>query len=261
MVQGLWARETVALAMLAAALPVGVASAVEGGWAFGATFALALAVLAFWQGVFLFVRAQPATGIGILTALAIALLAPRDLAPWQVMLGVSFGAVIGEQVFGGWGRNIVNTAIASLAFLYFAFPEAPAPEPGWLVALSCVPGAVLLVLFGILAWPIPVGGILGVLAVGLLLEADLSTLWTHGALVYGIVFLAGDPVTSSATPAGRWVYGALTGALAGLFGWATYGIGAAQTVVFATLLASLFAPLIDHTVIAAYAAARRRRHG
>ncbi|WP_404404562.1 RnfABCDGE type electron transport complex subunit D [Pelagibacterium halotolerans] len=261
MIRGLWARETIALTMLAAALPVGVAGVVENGWAFATTFVLALAVLAFWQGVFLFVRAQPATGIGIVTALAVALLVPPNLAPWQIVLGVSFGAVIGEQVFGGWGRNIVNTSVATLAFLFFAFPEAATPEPGWLIALASLPGAILLILFGILAWPIPVGAALGLMAVGLLLGRDLAPLATYGALAFGIVFLAGDPVTSSTTPTGRWVYGILTGALAGLFGWAAYGIGSVQAIVFATLLSSLFAPLVDHTVIAAGAAARRSRHG
>ncbi|MCD7059362.1 RnfABCDGE type electron transport complex subunit D [Pelagibacterium xiamenense] len=261
MIRGLWERETIALLILAAALPVGIAGAVEGGWAFATTFTLALAVLAFWQGVFLFARAQLATGIGVLTALAVTLLGPQGLAPWQIILGVSFGAVIGEQVFGGWGRNIINTAVASLAFLFFAFPEAVTPEPGWLIAVSSVPGAALLVVLGVLAWPIPVGAIMGIATVGLLMGADLSVLFSHGAIVFGIVFLSGDPVTSSATPAGRWAYGGLAGGLAGLLGWAAYGVGAPQTIVFATLLASLFAPLIDHTVITISAAARKRRHG
>ena len=47
--------------------------------------------------------------------------------------------VIGEAIFGGWGRNVVSGAVATLAFLFFSFPEIRhEPASAW-IALACVP--------------------------------------------------------------------------------------------------------------------------
>ena len=78
------------------------------------------------------------------------------------------------------------------------------------------------------------------------------------ALAFGLVFLIGHPVAAAATNAGRWIYGALAGGLIALFSQG--GTDFAEAVVFASLMASIFAPLIDHLVGLGHAARRRRRH-
>ena len=40
----------------------------------------------------------------------------------MVALGISFGVVVGKEVFGGTGKNFLNPALTGRAFLYFAYP-------------------------------------------------------------------------------------------------------------------------------------------
>ncbi len=65
-------------------------------------------------------------------------LLPLTLAPtvplWQVALAVTFGVVIGKEVFGGVGMNIWNPALLSRAFLFFAYPAQISGEKVWIAA-------------------------------------------------------------------------------------------------------------------------------
>jgi Na+-transporting NADH:ubiquinone oxidoreductase subunit B len=54
---------------------------------------------------------------------------------WQVALGISFGVVIGKEVFGGTGKNFINPALAGRAFLFFAYPAYMSGDTVW-TALS-----------------------------------------------------------------------------------------------------------------------------
>ena len=58
-----------------------------------------------------------------------------DLSPgyplWQVALGISFGVVIGKEVFGGTGKNFLNPALTGRAFLYFAYPAQMSGDAVW----------------------------------------------------------------------------------------------------------------------------------
>lgn len=258
---GVWHRDTIAWVIVAAILPAAAVAIIDGGleavWRMGLT----LLVILFWQGVFLLARAQPVSPIAIVTAVTITILAPGGVAPWQLILAVTFGTVIGEQIFGGWGRNIVNAAVATLAFLYFAFPEATHAGAGGQMMVAVLPGALLLIATGIVSWQIVVSAIAGlVLATGLI-GADPLVLVTQGSLALGLVFLIADPVASSATRAGRWVHGAMAGGLMALFGWGDAGIDAPHAAVYSALLAALFAPLIDSAVLAAKAQLRRSSNG
>ncbi|MBM4163835.1 MAG: RnfABCDGE type electron transport complex subunit D [Lentisphaerae bacterium] len=66
-----------------------------------------------------------------------------------------------------------------------------------------------------------------------------------GSLVIGIFFYATDPVSASQTNPGRWIYGALIGALSSVI--ATFSAWPAGTM-FAILLANMFAPILDHAI-------------
>lgn len=258
---GVWHRDTVGWVIAAAALPVAAAAVVEFGPAALWRMGIALTVVLFWQGVFLWTRAQPVSPIAVVTAVSVGVLAPGNFDAWQLMLAVSFGAVIGEQIFGGWGRNVINAGVATLAFLYFAFPETLHAGSGVLVALAVIPGALMLIATGIIAWPVIATAIAAAAAVSLIVGQNPGELVINGSLVFGLVFLVCDPVASSATRQGRWIYGTMAGALVAVFAWADTGTDVPQAIVFAALLASLLAPLIDAGVVAVWARQWRRRNG
>jgi Na+-transporting NADH:ubiquinone oxidoreductase subunit B len=128
MIRGIWDRETVALLLLAAVLPIAATWLWYGGVEALGRLSLALLVAGAWHVAFLVARAQPPSFAGAMTALAVAVLAPVELGLFQFVLGVSFGTVVAELIFGGWGRNVLNPATVALAFLGFGFPAAPWPD-------------------------------------------------------------------------------------------------------------------------------------
>jgi Na+-transporting NADH:ubiquinone oxidoreductase subunit B len=75
-----------------------------------------------WERIFARVRGrQLSEGFGVI-ALLFALSLPPTVALWQVALGISFGLVVGREIFGGTGKNLLNPALAGIAFLHFAYP-------------------------------------------------------------------------------------------------------------------------------------------
>ncbi len=192
---------------------------------------------------------------GALTALAIAILAPADLGPIPMLLGISFGIVAGELAFGGWGRNVVNPATIAVAFLGFGFPASSWPilpiQLGWSVIVVVAIGAFA----GVISWRV-VAGASVVLAAGWHSMGLTTPIATAAAVV--LVLLVCDPVTSAATSLGRWLYGLLYGALVVLFALGWNGAAPVQIAVSAALLASLAAPLFDEIAIRLWLARRTR---
>ena len=258
MIRGLWDRETVALLLLAALLPLAATWLLSDGWNALSRFVLVLAVMEAWQLVFMLVRAQPPSLASLATALSVAMLAPEGLGPLQMLLATSFGIVFGELVFGGWGRNVLHPATVTLAFLGFGFPAAPWPEltvpMGWAAAACGLLGLGL----GLFALPVLASAGL-VLAVAVAIGPGLAPVVT--ACAVALVLLAADPVSSAATQAGRWAHGALYAGLSVLFALTWPGAAPVQVVVSAALLASIAAPLLDEIAIVVWLARRRRRLG
>jgi len=56
---------------------------------------------------------------------------PPSIPLWQVALGISFGVVIGKEIFGGTGKNFMNPALVGRAFLFFAFPAQMSGDSVW----------------------------------------------------------------------------------------------------------------------------------
>ncbi|MDZ4190881.1 MAG: NADH:ubiquinone reductase (Na(+)-transporting) subunit B [Pseudomonas sp.] len=56
---------------------------------------------------------------------------PPSIPLWQVALGISFGVVIGKEVFGGTGKNFLNPALTGRAFLFFAYPAQMSGDAVW----------------------------------------------------------------------------------------------------------------------------------
>jgi len=239
---------------------------------------------------------------------------PAGIALWQAAVGTIVAIVIGKEIFGGIGRNVVHPVVIGLAFLYFAYPGSvsgdlvwvpgsatPAPltlatrsglegltTAGWTwgaLALGRAPaalghssglaaalGACVLVAAGVASWRIMAGGVSGLLlgVVGLQqlgVEQPIATLGWHwhlvtGGFAFGLVFLATDPVTSTTSNAGRWIYGLLVGLSVAVIRIANPAHE--DGVVLALLLANVTAPLIDWAVARAQyriASAGGRAHG
>lgn len=58
----------------------------------------------------------------LVTGMLYPLILPPTIPYWMVALGVAFGVVIGKELFGGTGMNILNPALTCRAFLFFTFP-------------------------------------------------------------------------------------------------------------------------------------------
>ncbi|SIN77007.1 RnfABCDGE type electron transport complex subunit D [Vannielia litorea] len=258
MSRGLWDRETVALLLIAACLPLAVIWLGYGGTGAALRLVSVGLVLAGWQLVFLLARAQPPSLAAAVTALAIAMLAPEELGPLRMVLGVSFGVVMGELVFGGWGRNVVHPATVALAFLGFGFPGVGWPEILLPVAWAAIPAAALGIALGVMHWPVIAGAVLTGAVTTQLGHVPAATL---PAAAVALVLLVADPVTSATTPLGRWLNGGLYALMLTLFASHWAGAAPVQIAVSAALFAALAAPLLDEAAIALWRARRRRRHG
>lgn len=129
-------------------------------------------------------------------------------------------------------------------------------------------GAFWLVFTGVGSWRTMVAGVLGLLASAFLMKTlsgastgPISLLpWEHllcGGFLFGIVFMATDPVSSPETNLGKWIYGAL-------FGFVTILVrlinpAYPEGTMLACLLLNAFAPGIDHFVVAANIRRRKAR--
>ena len=76
----------------------------------------------FWEVLFATIRKHEVNEGFLVTGMLFPLTLPPEIPLWQVALGISFGVVIGKEVFGGTGRNFLNPALTARAFLYFAYP-------------------------------------------------------------------------------------------------------------------------------------------
>lgn len=90
-----------------------------------------MAVGAFWEGLFNLVRGHEFSEAFMVTGLLFSLTLPPDIPLWQVAAGISFGLIFAKEVFGGVGRNFMNPALASRAFIYFAYPAQMTGDAIW----------------------------------------------------------------------------------------------------------------------------------
>jgi len=252
-----WGRSSLP-AIVGLALPMAVLSTTQGPtlWL---RFTVVLVVALGLQLLFTRLRQHPFDFSGVVLAGIVAIAVPVDAPLYQLLLGIAFGVVIGEQVFGGRGRSFLHPALVTLAFLTFSFADQDYRTGPDLASWTLLPALGLLLASGQASWRILVAAA-GVM-IGLTALAGHAEPWAallQGPIVLALLYLAADPVASAATNPGRWIYGALTGILAVLFGAVGPGFGAS---VFAVLLASIFAPLIDRIVISVDARWRGKWHG
>ncbi len=99
-----------------------------------------LIVGGFWEVLFAIVRKHEINEGFLVTSMLFALTLPPDMPLWMVALGISFGVVIGKEIFGGTGKNFLNPALVGRAFLYFAYPAEITGDLVW-VAVDGYSGA------------------------------------------------------------------------------------------------------------------------
>jgi Na+-transporting NADH:ubiquinone oxidoreductase subunit B len=100
----------------------------------------AFVVGTFWEILFAVTRKREINEMFIVTILLFSLIMPPTIPLWQVALGISFGIVLGKEVFGGFGMNILNPALLGYAFLFFAYPAQISGNAVW-IAVDGVTGA------------------------------------------------------------------------------------------------------------------------
>jgi Na+-transporting NADH:ubiquinone oxidoreductase subunit B len=106
-------------------------------------YIVTLVIGGIWEVLFAIVRNHEVNEGFFVTSMLYALVLPPDIPLWQVAVGISFGVVIGKEVFGGTGKNILNPALLGRAFLYFAYPAEISGDAVW-VAVDGFTGATAL---------------------------------------------------------------------------------------------------------------------
>ncbi|MFT6907918.1 MAG: Na+-transporting NADH:ubiquinone oxidoreductase subunit B, partial [Oleiphilaceae bacterium] len=265
--------------------------------------ATAFLVGGFWEVLFATVRKHEINEGFFVTSILFALICPPDVPLWQAALGISFGVVIGKEIFGGTGKNFLNPALTGRAFLYFAYPAEMSGDAVWTAVdgfsgatslsvasvsgmeglmthtswsnaffgfvqgsigetstLAILIGGAVLVATKIASWRI-ISGVLG----GMIAMATLFNLigsetnlmfavpahWhlVMGGFAFGMIFMATDPVSSSMTNTGKFVFGILVGVMTVLI--RVINPAFPEGIMLAILFANLFAPYIDHMVVQA----------
>ena len=269
----------------------------------------------------------------LVSGMLIPLVMPVDVPLWMVAVAVAFAVIIGKEVFGGTGMNIVNVALTSRAFLFFAYPkqmsgeiwihdvasskgadllvdghtgatalghlagtvgkviDTPAVQgimgmfadggmfslhncivgniPGSIGETSVIAiliGAVILIATGIGSLRIMASFLVGGLFMGFLfnlmgMNAFMTLAPLHqiviGGFMFGMVFMATDPVTAASTNTGKIIYGFLGGFLSIMI--RVFNPAYPEGVMMAVLFMNVMAPMIDHYVLQANINRRQKR--
>ena len=184
------------------------ANIIHGALYFFPVYIVTLAVGGFWEVLFASVRKHEINEGFFVTSLLFPMIVPPTIPYWQIALGISFGVVIGKEVFGGVGMNILNPALVGRAFLFFAYPAQISGDRVWVAVdtvsratplaqlsdpllhfgthwwdafiglipgsmgetstLACIIGAIILIFTGVGSWRIMLSIIVGAVATSLL---------------------------------------------------------------------------------------------
>lgn len=217
-------------------------------------YVVVFAVGGFWEVLFAMKRGHEVNEGFFVTSVLFALTCPPSLPLWQAALGISFGVVIGKEVFGGTGKNFLNPALTGRAFLFFAFPAYMSGDTVWTAvdgytgatALSVAANEGMVALSNQLTWmdaffgkmqgsigetstlAILIGGVvllvMGIASFRIVLGVLLSTVIT--TLVYGYF---GDSDSNPMFAMPFWWHFVVGGYAFGLFFMATDPVSASMT--------------------------------
>ncbi len=183
--------------------------------------------------------------------------------PWVPVAGYDQPTVL-ELVREEGGIKVIPAV--GYSFWQMFIGDQPGPI-GVVSSLGVLIGALFLVWTGTASWRIIAGAFIGLIVTATLFNAiapenalfAIPWYWemVMGGIMFGVVFIATDPVAGPMTDPGRWTFGLIVGAL-------TVTIRATnpayyEGVLFAILLASVFSPLIDYIATERNIKRRRRR--
>lgn len=103
----------------------------RGAWVVLPMLMVSYAVGLFWEVLFASIRKHNISEGFLVTGLLFPMTLPPTTPLWQVAVGISFGVVIGKEIFGGTGRNILNPALTARAFIFFAYPANMSGDRVW----------------------------------------------------------------------------------------------------------------------------------
>ena len=167
-----------------------------------------LAVGGVWEVLFATIRRHEVNEGFLVTSMLYTLILPASTPLWQVALGISFGVVIGKEIFGGTGKNFLNPALVGRAFLYFTYPANMSGDTVWTpvdgfsgataLSVTASQGYEQLTAYGITWWDAFIGTMQGSLG-------ETSTL----ACLIGLAFLLVTKIANY-----RLVLGTMAGMIA-----------------------------------------------
>ncbi len=113
---------------------------IHGALFFLPVYAVTIVVGGLWEALFASVRGHEINEGFLVTSMLFPLTLPPTIPLWQVAVGISFGVVIGKEVFGGTGKNFLNPALTARALLYFAYPAQITGDRIWTAVPEVVDG-------------------------------------------------------------------------------------------------------------------------
>lgn len=104
---------------------------------FGAIKVLPLVIVSYTVGlstefIFAIVRKHTINEGFLVSGMLIPLIMPVNVPLWMVAVSTIFAVIIGKEVFGGTGMNILNPALTARAFLFFAYPSKMSGDEVWI---------------------------------------------------------------------------------------------------------------------------------
>lgn len=126
-------------------------------------FLVVITVGGICEVIFALIRRHEVAEAFLVTSFLITLTMPPNVPLWQVAIATAFGVVIGKEIFGGVGFNLLNPALTARAFLFFAYPASMSGDAVW-VAVDGVT----------MATPLGVAALNGVTGDGGLVQAGFT---------------------------------------------------------------------------------------
>ncbi|MBT5464148.1 NADH:ubiquinone reductase (Na(+)-transporting) subunit B [Pseudomonadales bacterium] len=178
-------------------------------------YAVTFVVGGLWEVLFAVKRGHEVNEGFFVTSILFSLTLPATIPLWQVAIGISFGVVVGKEIFGGTGKNFLNPALTGRAFLYFAYPAQISGDAVW-TAVDGYSGATALSLAA-------AGGLEGVMASGMTWwDAFLGNIQgSVGEVSTLAIFIGGAVLLTTRVASWRIMAGVFLGMMATslLFNW------------------------------------------
>jgi len=122
-------------------LSIGMEASLWGNFWYGFLRVLPLIVVSYVVGlgiefIFAQIRGHEVNEGFLVSGILIPLIVPVDVPLWMLAVATAFAVIIGKEVFGGTGMNILNPALTARAFLFFAYPGWMSGDTVWVSKMT-----------------------------------------------------------------------------------------------------------------------------